>query len=70
LDRERRKMLTGLLVNSALDQAILLATSDEAAPSIVPQGVKFLSLAERVESGEALVSTVAKCAEDSRVQVH
>jgi hypothetical protein len=45
LDKERRKMLTCLLVNSALDQAIVLATSDETPPSIVPQGVKFLSLA-------------------------
>jgi len=46
LDKERRKMLTGLLVNSALDQAIVLATSEEARPSIVPDGVKFLDLAK------------------------
>ncbi len=44
LDGERRKMLTGLLVSSGLDQAIVLATSEEAPPSIVPQRVKFLTL--------------------------
>jgi len=32
--------------NSKLDQAIVLATSEDAPPSIVPQGVKFLSLVE------------------------
>ena len=59
LDREKRKMLTGLLLNSKLDQAIVLATSDETPPSIVPQGVKFLSLAEGTKRDEALVSTAA-----------
>ncbi len=59
LDKEKRKMLTTLLVNSDLDQAIVLATSEEAAPSIMPQGVKFLSLAERTKRDEALVSTAA-----------
>ena len=59
LDKERRKTLTGLLVNSALDQAIVLATSDEAPPSVVPQGVKFLSLVEETKHHEALVSTAA-----------
>jgi hypothetical protein len=41
-------MLTCVLVNSELDQAIVLATSEEAPPSIAPQGVKFLSLAEGI----------------------
>lgn len=59
MDRERRKMLTGLLMNSGLDQAIVLATSDDAPPSVVPQGVKFLNLIEKTKSHEALVSTVA-----------
>ncbi|MGH7744226.1 MAG: hypothetical protein ACREQ5_05315, partial [Candidatus Dormibacteria bacterium] len=59
MDRERRKMLTGLLMNSGLDQAIVLATSDDAAPSVVPQGVKFLSLTEKTKPHEALVSTYA-----------
>ena len=59
LDKERRKTLTGLLVNGGLDQAIVLATSDDAPPSVVPQGVKFLNLIEKTKSHEALVSTVA-----------
>jgi len=56
LDKEKRKMLTGLLLNSKLDQAIVLATSEEAPPSIAPQGVKFLSLAEGIKPREALVT--------------
>jgi len=35
LDKERRKMLTSLLLNSKLDQTIILATSEEAPPSIM-----------------------------------
>jgi DNA repair exonuclease SbcCD ATPase subunit len=56
LDRERRKTLTSLLVNSALDQAIVLATSEDAPPSVVPKGVQFLSLVERIKPREALAS--------------
>jgi DNA repair exonuclease SbcCD ATPase subunit len=56
MDRERRKMLTGLLMNSGLDQAIVLATSEDAPPSVVPQGVKFLSLVEGTKPHEALAS--------------
>ncbi len=48
LDKERRKMLTSLLVKSDLDQSIVLATSEEAAPAIVPEGVKFFDLTEAV----------------------
>ena len=59
LDKEKRKMLTTLLLNSKLDQAIVLATSEEAPPLIVPQGVKFLSLDERMKPGDAYVSTAA-----------
>jgi hypothetical protein len=59
LDKEKRRMLTGLLMNSKLDQAIVLATSEEAALSIVPDGVKFLSLTEKTKPHEVLVSTVA-----------
>jgi len=59
LDKEKRKMLTSLLVNSGLDQAIVLATSEEAPPAIVPQGVKFLSLVEKRRPCQALVSTAA-----------
>jgi len=59
LDKEKRKMLTGLLLNSELDQAIVLATSDEAPPLSVPKGVKFLSLAGGIKLGAAAVSTAA-----------
>jgi DNA repair exonuclease SbcCD ATPase subunit len=59
LDKERRKTLTGLLVNSALDQAIVLATSDETPPSIIPQGVKFLSLAEGIKPRETFMNTAS-----------
>jgi DNA repair exonuclease SbcCD ATPase subunit len=57
LDKEKRKLLTSLLVNSGLDQAIVLATSEEAPPSVVPHGVKFLSLVEKMESQATLAST-------------
>ncbi len=59
LDKENRKMLTSLLLNNNLDQAIVLATSEEAPPLIVRQGVKFLSLVEGTKPAEALVSTAA-----------
>ena len=59
LDRERRRMLTNLLVKSDLDQAIVLATSEEAEPAIVPEGVKFLSLVTPVIPHEPVVSTAA-----------
>jgi hypothetical protein len=44
LDMERRALLAGLLVNSTLDQAIVLATSTELPPSRVPMDVKFVNL--------------------------
>jgi predicted nuclease with TOPRIM domain len=59
LDKEKRKMLTGLLLNSELDQAIILATSDEAPPLSVPKGVKFVSWAGGVKPDTAFVSTAA-----------
>ena len=59
LDKEKRKMLTSLLLNSKLDQAIVLATSEEAPPSIVPQGVKFLGLGEGLKPREGTLSTAA-----------
>ena len=55
LDKESRKMLTSLLVNSGLDQAIVLATSEEAPLSVVPQGVKLVTLVERPRPYEAAV---------------
>jgi DNA repair exonuclease SbcCD ATPase subunit len=57
LDRERRKLLTGLLANTELDQALVLATSEEAPPSIMPQGVKFISLVDRMRPCKAAVAT-------------
>ena len=59
LDKGRRKLLTGLLLNSGLDQAIVLATSDEAPPLVALRGVKFLSLVEKTRPCEATVSTTA-----------
>jgi hypothetical protein len=59
LDKERRKMLTSLLVNSGLDQAIVLATSEEALSSIVPQSVRLLSLIEGTKPDKAHLSTAA-----------
>jgi len=59
LDKERRKMLTSLLLNSKLDQAIVLATSEDAPPSIIPQGVRFLSLVEGLSPEEGRASIAA-----------
>ena len=44
LDTERRPMLTGLLMNGGLDQAIVLATGSDAPPALLPRGVRFLDL--------------------------
>ncbi len=59
LDKEGRKMLTGLLLTSGLDQAIVLATSEEAPPSVMPEGVKFLSLVEKMRRDEGRRSAAA-----------
>jgi hypothetical protein len=59
LDKERRKLLTVLLSNSDVDQAIVLATSEEAPPPIVPEGVKFLDLGEGRKGDRLLASTAA-----------
>lgn len=48
-------MLTSLLLNSKLEQASVLATSEEALPSVAPQGVKFLSLVEGLNPEEGRV---------------
>jgi hypothetical protein len=44
LDKERRKLLTRMLVENDLDQGIVLATGEEPPPVVVPQGVKFIDL--------------------------
>lgn len=59
LDKEKRKLLTGLLVNSSIEQAIVLATSEEGTLSQVPEGVKFLNLTEQKPSKRVLASAVA-----------
>lgn len=59
LDNERRKLLTALLSHSDIDQAVVLATSAEALPSLVPAGVKFLSLGEGMKHHQAIASTTA-----------
>lgn len=47
LDKERRRLLTALLLRSDVEQAIVLATAEESVPLHVPEGVKFFSLDER-----------------------
>lgn len=58
LDRERRKLLTALLLSSNIEQAIVLATGDENAPLQVPERVKFLYISQRRPS-ERLSSSAA-----------
>jgi hypothetical protein len=45
LDKERRKLFTGMLLHSDVDQAIVLATGEEPPPRAIPPGVKFFDLA-------------------------
>jgi hypothetical protein len=59
LDKDRRELFSGLLMYSELDQAIVLATSDEAAPSIVLHGVKFPNLIDGRKPDKALVFSAA-----------
>jgi len=47
LDRQRRKLLTCLLLSSNIEQAMVLATGEEGTLTQVPEGVKFLNLSER-----------------------
>jgi len=56
LDKEQRRMSTKLLLCSGLDQAIVLATSEGAAPKTMPEDVKFLDLAGRTISNELTMS--------------
>ncbi len=46
--------------NSKVDQTIVLATSEETLPLNVPNGVRFLSLAEGRKPNQAPVSTGAR----------
>lgn len=45
LDKPKRRMLTAVLLRSEIDQAIVLATGDEAPPEPIPAGVRFFDLA-------------------------
>ncbi|MGH9733002.1 MAG: AAA family ATPase [Candidatus Acidiferrales bacterium] len=49
-DKARRKLLTALLLGSDVEQAIVLATTEESVPSQVPEGVKFLNLDEQLRT--------------------
>jgi AAA domain len=52
LPKERRKMLTSLLVRK-LDQANVLAAGEEPTPAALPRGVKFIELSDpRVQAYE------------------
>ena len=48
LDKQRRKLLTALLLSSEIEQAIVLATGEEPLPGSTPAGVRFLDLARSV----------------------
>lgn len=60
LDKQKRKLPTALLLSSAIEQAIVLATGEEGTPPQVPEGVKFLYLSERMPSEQPLASTAAQ----------
>jgi len=46
LDANSRGVLTAMLLDSDLDQAIVLSTTDKAAPEELPDGVKFVVFGE------------------------
>ncbi len=53
LDAERRRILTGLLMTSGLDQAIILATGEDAPSATLPEGVKFFDLTRLTNSSSS-----------------
>ena len=59
LDKQKRKLLTALLLSSNIEQAIVLATGQEGTPPQVPEGVKFLNLSEPMPNEQPLPSTAA-----------
>lgn len=62
LDNTRRKLLTSLLLSSKLEQAIVLATSEDTQVGSVPDGVKFFELTkveEPVKSHAAVSRSAA-----------
>lgn len=52
LDTEQRRTLTGLLMSSGLDQAIVLATGEDELPTRLPKGVKFVALSVLPTNGD------------------
>jgi hypothetical protein len=58
LDKQKRKLLTALLLSSNIEQAIVLATGEDAPPHL-PEGVKFMSLIEQKPSTQLLPSAIA-----------
>src|SRR5713226_3560640 len=48
-----------LFADSVVDRSIVLTAGEEESPSIIPKGVKFLSLVERMKRDQALVSISA-----------
>ncbi len=62
LDKERRKLITALLLHSDIDQAIVLATGEEPPPITIPAGVKFFDLTKPsliASSSSAVTKTFA-----------
>ncbi len=59
LDKERRKLLTALLLHSEIDQTIVLATGEEPPAIAIPAGVKFLDLTgPRLDAPNVCLDTV------------
>lgn len=74
LDKERRKMLTALLLHCDVDQAIVFATGEELPPMAIPQRVKFFNLIRAHEPGEQPVAdrisvTAVQAASPAAVQL-
>ena len=59
LDKERRKLLTGLLLHSDVDQAIVLATGEEPPPKAIFQRVKFFDLTGVRQPGKKRIAEQA-----------
>lgn len=57
LDNGRRRLLTAFLSHGDIDQAIVLATSEEALPSFAPAGVKFFRLSAGMKHDQAIAFT-------------
>ena len=47
LDSESRGELTAMLLESGLDQAVVMSTTDKPAPTELPDGVRFIELGQK-----------------------